>query len=63
MKNGDRVYISGEVYYGDAWYSVSNYGTIKDIEEHMSLVSIDMIDGDSNAWVYVQNKYIVKEAI
>lgn len=61
MKNGDRVYISGEVYYGDTCYSVSSYGTIKDIEEHMSLVSIDMIDGDSNAWVYVENKYIVKE--
>lgn len=63
MNIGDRVRISGDVYYGNQWIRVSSYGTLEHIGIDGSLVNIDMIDGDSNACVIVKNKYIHKEAV
>lgn len=58
MKIGDRVYISGEVYYGDTWIRVASHGTIEHVGLDASLVNVDIIDGDLNACVIVKNKYI-----
>lgn len=63
MNIGDRVRISGEVYYGNQWIKVSSYGTVEHVGTDASLINVDMIDGDSNACVIVKNKYIYKEAV
>ncbi|WP_291566870.1 MULTISPECIES: hypothetical protein [unclassified Clostridium] len=54
----ERVRISGNIKYGDQDIKVSSQGTIVDVEKNSFLVSIDMIDGDSNAWVYVNKDCI-----
>lgn len=53
-----KVFISGEVTYGDCDYRVCSPATLLEVGEIASLVTIDEIDGDSNATVYVANKYI-----
>lgn len=63
MNIGDRVRISGEVYYGDKWIRVASYGTVEHAGTDASLINIDMIDGDSNACVIVKNRYIHREAV
>ena len=63
MNIGDRVRISGEVYYGDKWIRVASHGTVEHAGTDASLINIDMIDGDSNACVIVKNRYIHREAV
>lgn len=58
MKIGQRVYVSGEVYYGDTWIRVASEGTIEHAGLDACLVNIDIIDGDTKACVIVKNKYI-----
>ena len=53
MNIGDRVRVSGEVYYGNQWIKVSSYGTVEHVGTDASLINVDMIDGDSNACVIV----------
>lgn len=60
MKNGKKVYVSGEVEYGDNVYRVACNGIIQDVEEKESLVTLDNIDGYGGATVFVLNKYIDK---
>lgn len=60
MKIGQEVYISGEVKYGDNVYRVASNGIIQGIGETESLITVNNIDGDFNATVYVKNKYINK---
>ncbi|WP_333887884.1 hypothetical protein [Clostridium sp.] len=62
MKNrntiGSRVHVTGEVKYGNKTYRVDSNGTIKDINYNNILVSIDIIDGDTNANILVHKKNI-----
>lgn len=58
MKNQQRVRISGEVEYNNYWYRVLSNGIIIEIGEKKSLVNIDMIDGDNNVNIYVNNNII-----
>ena len=63
MKNskftlGQRVYVSGEVYYGNQWIRVDSEGAIEDIRQKSMSIILDRIDGDSNACVTVSKKYI-----
>ena len=60
MKNGEKVYVSGEVEYGDNVYRIACNGVIQDIGDKESLVTLDNIDGDGRATVFVLNKYIDK---
>lgn len=63
MNVGDRVYISGEVFYGDKHIRVASYGTLIHVGMDACMVNIDMIDGDANAWVIVKNKFISKRNV
>ena len=58
MKIGDRVFISGEIYYNKAWIEVISKGTIKHAGLDACLVNIDFINGDTNVCVIIKNKYI-----
>ena len=55
---GDRVRVYGEVKYGNEWYGVDTEGTIVDFASRTTLVTLDRIDGDSNATCFVANKHI-----
>ena len=55
-----RVYISGEVKYGDATYRVASGATLLEKGKKKSYVSIDMVDGDSNVCLYVNNDIIME---
>jgi hypothetical protein len=59
-KSGDRVRVSGEVYYGDKWYRVATEGTVMVIRTKSCLVCLDHIDGDGGATCVVKNKYITE---
>lgn len=60
-KVGENVRVSGEVEYGDNWYRVASDGIIVEkISEKETMVNIDSVDGDLNAVVIVENKYIQK---
>lgn len=61
MNAGDRVRVSGEVYYGNQWIRVASHGTVEHAGTDASLINLDMINGDSNANVIVKNRYIHKE--
>lgn len=62
MNIRDKVYVSGEVFYGNSWIRVASYGTIEHVGMDSCLVNLDMIDGDTNACVIVKNKFINKMA-
>ena len=55
---GEKVRISGEVYYGDRWIRVASDGIIEHAGTDACLVNVDMIDGDWHANVIVKNRYI-----
>lgn len=55
---GDKVYITGEVNYGDQWYRVASSGVIIKSYVTRALVCIDEIDGDRNANVLVHKSMI-----
>jgi len=55
---GDRVRVYGEVKYGNEWYDADTEGTIVDFGSRSTLVTLDRIDGDSNATCFVANKHI-----
>lgn len=60
MKNGEEVYVSGEVEYGNNVYRVACNGIIQNVENKESLITLDNIDGNGKATVFVLNKYINK---
>ncbi len=57
---GDRVYVTGETTYGDNIYRISSYGTIVKLNLNSILITVDIIDGDTNATVLVNKKNISK---
>ena len=60
IMNGEKVYVSGEVKYSDDIYRIACNGIIQDVGNKESLVTLDNIDGDGGATVFVLNKYINK---
>lgn len=40
------------------WYRVASEGTVEEVRQKSMLITIDRIDGDSNATVIVKKKYI-----
>ena len=61
FKEGERVRISGEVKYGNAYYRVASDGlVITDTKKksRSTLVLVDCIDGDGGVTCLVENKYI-----
>ena len=60
IENTKRVYVSGEVKYGDEWFRVASGGTVIEPGETESLINIDNVDGDGHVNLFVENKYLSK---
>jgi hypothetical protein len=58
VKINDKVYISGEVEYGNDVCRVASIGIVEEMGDIESLIAISNIDGDFNVTTYVLNKYI-----
>lgn len=52
---GDVMYCGEEV---EEWFDVDTYGIIEKPGENESLITLEYIDGDINACVYVNNDII-----
>jgi hypothetical protein len=57
---GDRVYVSGAVYYGDTAYRVACNGTVvEDRGDGLVQIILDEVDGDWNVDLFVLDKDIM----
>jgi hypothetical protein len=51
--DGEKVFVNGEVRYGDSYCKVASFGTVVKHTQGYLLVNIDQIDGDFNVNVRV----------
>lgn len=59
LKNGDKVFVSGEVKWGDDYYRVSSKGEIVEWKKGpYALVNLEYVDGDYGVCTFVKKTYI-----